>query len=189
MDDRVFNLLFSYFHSSKNLNYLPQGGGKGELTLKVAYWPLEKITGHADAKHGALLVTLISGHNLPIADVVQQSSDIYAVFSCQKVRKESPTIRSTCNPEWVDCKFEWYKIPKDSILKIKVFDFDRLSADDLLGKIEIPVKEIAHAPMGDVSRSWNLEIKENGGLQPPEVGKPSQITMRIQWVPFKDIYI
>lgn len=162
-----------------------QGSGKGEVRLKVTYWPLDQISGHAECEVGALLVTLIQAKNLPIADVVQNSSDPYVQLSCAKIDRKSPVLAGTCSPEWVDCKFEWFKISLQSVLKVKVFDYDKFSKDDLLGSIEIPVKEIAFSPGGDLTKSFKLETQDSYSAAEPD--KPSEIDFRLQWVPFKEI--
>lgn len=167
--------------------YLMQGGGYGELKIKLTYWPLELISGHAEARLGALIVTLLSAENLPIADIVQNSSDPFVTFNCAKLTKKSPILYSTCSPKWVDCKFEWFKIPRrTSVLNVNVFDYDRLSSDDHLGSFQIPVQDVAQAEGGDLTKTFTLDTSSHK-MEPPNPEESSLVTLRLQWVPFKDL--
>ena len=163
------------------------GSGRGQISMSVTYWPLEQITGHASEPIGALLVTLISVSNAPISDIILGTSDVYVSFSCAKITKKSAIMYRDCSPEFDgNSKFEWFKIDqRGSTLSVDVYDYDRIGSDDLLGRVSIPLKEISHAPKGDVTKSWELQVLPN--LSCPDPSSPSTITMRIQWVPFKDI--
>lgn len=165
------------------------GIGRGLISLELTYWPLDVITGHADEPIGALLVTLIAAKNMPIADTVLGTSDVYVTFTCGKVTKKSTTVYGECSPSWTDCKFEWYKIRQHAtLLKVEIYDYDRLSKDDLLATLDVPVKDIAHAPMGDVTKTYEVHVLPSLTHARPDPDAPSQITLRIQWVPFKRLY-
>lgn len=169
------------------------GGGRGELHVRATYWPLEKMGGHADAPFGTLIVTLIRGNDLAAADLPIFTSDPYVVFKCNKQVEKSPVVYSTLDPKWVDCKFDWFKVPAAEMLNIEVFDYDRFSGDEKLGKLSINIKkEVAMAPGGDVTKSfalmevpteWIKRKAEADGTVPSQV-QPSTLTMRLQWIPF-----
>mmetsp|Transcript_6528 Transcript_6528/g.12956 ORF Transcript_6528/g.12956 Transcript_6528/m.12956 type:complete len:95 (+) Transcript_6528:1-285(+) len=90
-----------------------------------------------------------------------------------------------CSPKWDDCKLEWFKIKRQSVLSVKVFDYDKFSKDDLLGSVKIPLDDIAHASMGDITKSWTIDPVPEYAL--PDRTKPCTLTMRLQWVPFKNV--
>jgi len=165
------------------------GIGRGEISLELTYWPLDVITGHADEPVGALLVTLIGAINIPIADTLLGTSDVYVTFRCAKVTKKSSIAYGACSPSWPDCKFEWYKIKQHStMLKLEIYDYDKFSRDDLLATLDIPVKDIAHAPMGDVTKTYEVHVLPGFTNARPDPDAPSKITLRTQWVPFKRLY-
>ncbi|CAH0492285.1 unnamed protein product [Peronospora farinosa] len=74
-------------------------------------------------------------------DVVGGKSDPYVVFTLDGVTKKSSCIRNSLNPQWSPPeKFqlevdEWEK----KFLIVQVFDYDRLSMDDLIGSAVIPL--------------------------------------------------
>lgn len=161
------------------------GSGRGEVSLEITYWPLELIKGHTSEPVGALLVTLIEASNMPIADIVLGTSDVYVKFSCANITKKSPVMYMECSPKWDDCKLEWFKIKRQSVLSVKVFDYDKFSKDDLLGSVKIPLDDIAHASMGDITKSWTIDPVPEYAV--PDRTKPCTLTMRLQWVPFKNV--
>lgn len=78
-------------------------------------------------------------------------------------------------------------MPQDSILKLKVYDFDRWSSNELLGTLKIDIsKEVATASKGDITKTWALEDVPTDWMKPGEAKKKSTITMRIQWIPYAD---
>lgn len=165
------------------------GSGRGVISLDLTYWPLDVITGHADEPVGALLVTLLSCTNMPVADTVLGTSDVYVTCTCAKLTKKSTIVHGDCSPSWADCKFEWYKIKQHAnLLKIEVYDYDRFSKDDLLATLDIPVKDVAHAPMGDITKTYEVHVLPGFIHARPDSDAPSQITLRLQWVPFKRLY-
>lgn len=156
------------------------GVGRGELHFRATYWPFQLIKGHAEADMGAVIVTVIRcNHLLPMDPL--GTSDPYVVCKLNRVARTTDIRYRTLDPEWGK-SFEWYKVPCDEILKVKVMDHDALSSDEVIGYLEVDIgQEIARAPGGDLTRTWELEDLPH---KPKSVERPS-ITMRIQWIPFK----
>lgn len=86
-----------------------QGGGRGELQIRATYWPLEQMGGHAEARLGAVIVTLLGCDDLSVRDYAVQSSDPYVTFTINKQTKTSAVIYNCLDPKWIDAKFDWFK--------------------------------------------------------------------------------
>ena len=79
------------------------------------------------------------------------------------------------------------QVPQDSILELTVYDFDRWSSNEVLGSLEIDItEEVARAPKGDVTRTWELEDVPLDWMKPGQTREKSTITMRIQWIPYAE---
>lgn len=164
------------------------GGGRGELLLKITYWPFDLMNWRPDAAFGAIVVTLIRCDDLPPADF-PASADPYVIFECEGEPQKSTIKYNTLNPRWdPDQKFDWFRVPKGKNVKAVVMDWDRWSGDDKLCAVEIDIyKEVALHEYGDVTKTWAL-----GDMEPEYEGKvaagtaaPPSITLRVQWIPFK----
>lgn len=164
------------------------GGGRGELNLRVTYWPLERMGGHKSASFGALIVTLIKCEDLAAADLPLDTSDPYVKFTCNKETQSSTVVYSDLNPKWATgtATFDWFRVPAGEIIEISVWDYDRFSPNELLGKASINIyNEIASAPGGDVTKTWALtDVPKEWSFRKDIEVKPSTITMRVQWLPF-----
>ena len=169
------------------------GGGRGELRVRATYWPLEAMGGHADARLGALVVTLERADDLAAADLPVFSSDPYVVFTFggpKEKPRTSPVVRSTLAPRWPDSKFEWFRVsPRETSLKLAVWDYDALSRDELLGEAEVDVyADVACAPGGDVTKTIALQNVPREWLRAAgPAPKPSTVTLRLQWIPFAGV--
>ena len=164
------------------------GGGRGELNLRVTYWPLDKMGGHRSASYGALIVTLIKCEDLAAADLPLNTSDPFIKFVCNKETQNSSTVFSNCNPKWATgtAIFDWFKVPAGEPLDLTVWDYDRFSGNELLGRLSINIyEEVASAPGGDVTKTWALkDVPKKWSFREDIEIKPSTITMRLQWIPF-----
>lgn len=166
------------------------GGGFGEVHLRVTYWPFELMRGHKEAKYGAVIVTVLNCEDLPPADLPVGTSDPFVELKLNKETQETPHQTSTLNPKWLDTKFDWFKVPSGETLHVKVWDYDVMSRNELLGELEIDLMaEVQSAPGGDVTKTWHLQHLATDwmaamGLQNAKP-KESTITMRIQWIPFR----
>lgn len=164
------------------------GGGFGELHLKVTYWPFELIDFHKEASTGAVIITLMSCADLPAADIT--TSDPYVEFKLNKETLKSSTVMNSLNPKWTGTSFDFFKVPAAETLAVKVWDYDAMSSDELLGSVDIDLREAQQAPHGDITKTWRLEAVTTGWFGgstavDPKSSSTSSITMRIQWVPFK----
>ena len=118
---------------------------------------------------GKLKVKLIEAANLPAADLGGKS-DPYARLIITGKNKygnewteekrqtwQSATVKKSLNPGWHEqCEFF---VPRyDAVLRVEIYDLDVSSADDLLGSVEIPIKDLSF--LGLVKRWVPLEIAE-----------------------------
>lgn len=83
-------------------------------------------------------------------------------------------------------------MPRGERLVVKVFDYDVLTSNELLGTVDIDLyDEVQMIPGGDVTKTWELlnVPKSNwmnvGGSKGADPAAKPSITMRIQWIPFK----
>ena len=185
------------------------GVGKGVIGLDLTYWPLEVISGHAHEPVGALLITLFKVDNAPIGDPLLRSSNVYVVFSCvsrpktktqgnakdeddrvslAELSKQKPKTSATVNGlnvEWTNAKFEFYKISRMSTLKVELFDSDVIGWDRKLGEAEISIEDVSTATMGDVTRTYEVQVPEGLAVADPDA--KTTVTLRLQFVPFKNL--
>ena len=160
------------------------GGGRGELKLRVTFWPLDKMGGHAAAEYGACIVTLLKCDDLAAADLPITASDPFVKFTINKETKKSTTVYSNLNPKWDGARFDFFKVPHGQILDVAVYDWDQFTRNELLGKVSINLyNEVATAPGGDITKTWQLTDVPKEWFTREGV-KPSTITLRIQWIPF-----
>ena len=165
------------------------GGGRGELKLRVTFWPLDRMGGHAQASFGALIVTLIKCEDLAAADLPIFSSDPMVKFTCNKETQTSDIVFSSLNPKWINNKFDWFRVPAGEKLEVAVWDYDRFSRNELLGTVTVDLHgEVASAPRGDVTKTWALNDIPTEWLKwrmdKDTAPRPSTITLRLQWIPF-----
>jgi hypothetical protein len=79
------------------------------------------------------------------------------------------------------------QVPAGERLEVEVFDEDRFSRNELLGRLSVDLhRDVACQPGGDVTRTWALtDVPKEWRLMGGEAAsKPSTITLRIQWIPF-----
>uniref|UniRef100_K3WIG3 C2 domain-containing protein n=1 Tax=Globisporangium ultimum (strain ATCC 200006 / CBS 805.95 / DAOM BR144) TaxID=431595 RepID=K3WIG3_GLOUD len=116
-----------------------------------------------------LEVTLVKALDLPAADFgfmgLGGKSDPYVTFKVDKKVEKSTTIASTLNPTWSPPEKFRFAIdrPKEKCLDIKVFDRDRLNADDLIGTAYIALAPFLETKVSEVV-AYDLEV-------PPEFEK------------------
>merc|ERR1719334_1657300 len=89
---------------------------------------------------GTLTIYIQQAQNLPAMDK-SGKSDPYvklriADSSGNTLSAKTSIITESLNPKWYQ-SFTFNNIPISQTLKIKIYDFDRLSADDLMGSLEI----------------------------------------------------
>ena len=117
---------------------------------------------------GRLHVRLIEAANLPAADL-GGTSDPYVVATLTGWNKygdewsmygwrdaqTSQVKPKTLSPRWYEDKY--FAVPRhDAWLRVEVFDKDNQSTDDLLGSVEIQLKDLSH--VGAVKRWFPLTV-------------------------------
>lgn len=107
---------------------------------------------------GRLTVRLIAGRNLLAADP-NGKSDPYVIM---KLRSGGPQVRSktvpkTLNPVWSETFF-FDVVSVDEILDVFVYDEDRLTKDDPLGRLSVSLRNV---PRGvDANNDWWFKLEE-----------------------------
>ncbi|KAI3800702.1 hypothetical protein L1987_28796 [Smallanthus sonchifolius] len=91
---------------------------------------------------GMIKVNVVSGTNLAIRDV--RSSDPYVMLSLGNQSMKTRVIKNNLNPVWNEKLM--FSIPSDiPPLKVNVFDKDKFSTDDFMGKAEIDIRPLVSA--------------------------------------------
>lgn len=106
---------------------------------------------------GMLKVKVIKGTNLAIRDI--KSSDPYVVLSLGQQTVQTTIIRSNLNPVWNE---EYMlSVPEHyGQIKLKVFDHDTFSADDIMGEADIDLQSLITSAMafGDAGMFGDMQI-------------------------------
>ena len=131
--------------SKGTISYLIQKGSNGLEPFTDYVEPIEKIK----AENVMLAIKVVEAKNLKVADV--NSSDPYCVLKLNGIEKKTRVIGSNLNPIWN--QYFYFNISSYSTneLSIKIFDKDKLSKDDLLYEINIPIKTLQ---CGVVEDKW-----------------------------------
>ncbi|KAK0579079.1 hypothetical protein LWI29_020665 [Acer saccharum] len=106
---------------------------------------------------GLLKVKVIKGTNLAIRDMM--SSDPYVILSIGQQTVQTTIIKSNLNPVWNEELM--LSVPQDfGPVKLKVFDYDTFSADDIMGEAEIDIQPLITSAMafGDPEMFGNMQI-------------------------------
>ncbi|KAL4228206.1 neural precursor cell expressed [Mactra antiquata] len=106
---------------------------------------LPDITADQDGTTRILHIKVISGTNLAKKDIFG-ASDPYVRVSLYRGDRDTgiidtvhtSTIKKTLNPKWDESMY--FRVnPRDNVLLFEVFDSNRLTRDDFLGMVEIPL--------------------------------------------------
>ncbi|KAI9198308.1 hypothetical protein LWI28_013588 [Acer negundo] len=106
---------------------------------------------------GLLKVKVIKGTNLAIRDMM--SSDPYVILAIGQQTVQTTIIKSNLNPVWNEELM--LSVPQDfGPVKLKVFDHDTFSADDIMGEAEIDIQPLITSAMafGDPEMFGNMQI-------------------------------
>ncbi|KAK3188689.1 hypothetical protein Dsin_028250 [Dipteronia sinensis] len=106
---------------------------------------------------GLLKVKVIKGTNLAIRDMM--SSDPYVILTIGQQTAQTTIIKSNLNPVWNEELM--LSVPQDfGPVKLKVFDHDTFSADDIMGEAEIDIQPLITSAMafGDPEMFGNMQI-------------------------------
>jgi len=116
---------------------------------------------------GTLQVGVVEARGLKKADhLLGGKSDPYCVLFVERQKEKTRTVKKCLNPKW-DAKFEFYVSDKDASLEVDVFDWNRILADDFLGKVTIPVSSLSDGK--DTEAWYTLEGKKKGDKVSGEV--------------------
>ncbi|XP_038691003.1 ADP-ribosylation factor GTPase-activating protein AGD12-like isoform X2 [Tripterygium wilfordii] len=106
---------------------------------------------------GLLKVKVIKGMNLAIRDMM--TSDPYVVLNLGQQTVQTTIVKSNLNPIWNEELM--LSVPQDfGAVKLKVFDHDTFSADDIMGEAEIDIQPLITSAMafGDPEMFGDMQI-------------------------------
>lgn len=127
--------------------------GSMVLPVRMAFpvdWTgkVDKCQLRAPPPEGMLRVTILKATGLEAADMAvfsQATSDPYVEVTVGDETRKTPTIMKTLDPQWTeDNVFEFSVYSPEQYVIIKVWDWDQMSAHDLLGSIKYEDKETLH---------------------------------------------
>ncbi|MDP2437872.1 MAG: EF-hand domain-containing protein [archaeon] len=85
-------------------------------------------------------------------------SDPYVIFTWQGKTYKTTTIYKNLNPIWEKASFNLGEFSTAESLEVQVWDKDRLSKDDFMGRVIIPLKDVAE--VGNHEKWHLLEQRE-----------------------------
>ncbi|CAL1405943.1 unnamed protein product [Linum trigynum] len=106
---------------------------------------------------GLLKVKVAKGTNLAVRDML--SSDPYVILNLGKQTVQTTVARSNLNPVWDEELM--LSVPQDyGTVKLRVFDYDTFSADDIMGEAAIDLQPLINSAMayGDPEMFGNMQI-------------------------------
>lgn len=106
---------------------------------------------------GTLKVKVIKGTDLAIRDML--TSDPYVILAMGQQKVQTAIVRSNLNPVWNEVLT--LSIPQDhGVVKLKVYDHDLLSADDIMGEADIDIQPLVNAALtyGDTGMFTNMQV-------------------------------
>jgi len=109
---------------------------------------------------GVLNIRLLEGVDLVARDITQ-TSDPYVIFSHSGASVRSNTVMATLNPRW-NQSLNLNIRSKSEPLRIRVMDYDRVTADDFMGSASFDLQPLLDNVSSDV---WiDLREVESGRL-------------------------
>ncbi|KAJ4975701.1 hypothetical protein NE237_000807 [Protea cynaroides] len=106
---------------------------------------------------GLLKVKVIKGTNLAIRDL--RSSDPYVILTLGQQTVQTQVVRSNLNPVWNEVLM--LSVPQNfGAVKLRVYDYDTFSADDIMGEAEVDIQPLITSAMafGDPNMFGNMQI-------------------------------
>ncbi|XP_062162958.1 ADP-ribosylation factor GTPase-activating protein AGD12-like [Alnus glutinosa] len=106
---------------------------------------------------GLLKVKVIKGTNLAIRDMM--SSDPYVILTLGQQTVQTTVVRSNLNPVWNQELM--LSVPQRyGPLKLRVFDHDTFSSDDIMGEAEVDLQPLITSAMafGDAGMFGDMQI-------------------------------
>ena len=143
--------------TTKKVSYLSKGSityliqiGKSDI---IPFSDYEEVDENIYANNLMLAVKVVEAKNLIIAD--ENSSDPYCVLKINGIEKKTRVIDCTLNPIWNQTFYFDISSYSTNELSIKIFDKDKLSKDDLLFQLTIPINKFQ---CGIVEDKWYSSI-------------------------------
>lgn len=106
---------------------------------------------------GVLKVKVVKGTNLAVRDML--SSDPYVLLNLGHQTVQTTVVKSNLNPIWNEELM--LSVPQQyGAVKLKVFDHDTFSADDIMGEAEIDIQPLLTSAMayGDPGMFGDMQI-------------------------------
>lgn len=139
--------------------------GKGSLKSSSAKTVMDSFNSTGSSQRmegmvefiGMLKVKVVKGTNLAIRDI--KSSDPYVVLSLGQQTVQTNVVKSNLNPVWNE--EHMLSVPEHyGQLKLKVFDHDTFSADDIMGEADIDLQSLITSAMafGDAGMFGDMQI-------------------------------
>jgi len=121
---------------------------------------------------GMLSVRIIAAFNLVNMDsgILGDVSDPYVKFwldsQSEEQSQKTETINNDLNPVWSTDPYSFPITSQDDLLHLEVWDSDMLTADDLLGRLIIPIEHIVCGEPNQVLRLRDhLQDTQHGELE------------------------
>ena len=105
-------------------------------------------------------VHVIRARNLAKMDFGGKS-DPYVVLRCGDSVHKTEVIKKTLSPEWTDAQFEFDDVRRGEVLIAEVFDWDRGTKDEPMGRVSVPLLNI------DSEMRW-LGLQSMPGCEKPQ---------------------
>ena len=143
--------------TTKKVSYLKNGSityliqiGKSDI---IPFSDYEEVDEKIYTNNLMLAVKVVEAKNLKKAD--ENSSDPYCVLKINGIEKKTRVIDCTLNPIWNHTFYFDISSYSTNELSIKIFDKDKLSKDDLLFQLTIPINKFQ---CGIVEDKWYSSI-------------------------------
>ena len=93
-----------------------------------------------DDRRVSFTVHVVSARNLPKMDRMGQA-DPYVKLRCGGDTFETDVVRNTLSPKWSDARYQFDNVRSSEVLSAELWDKDRGSKDDPMGRISVPLTE------------------------------------------------
>ena len=144
------------------------------MTSEGAVWGAMDVRRFDQSGH--LRLHLVRGVGLRAADR-NGKSDPYVVASTGKQKKKSHVVKRTLDPEW-DEVLEFEGALRDFLsrpLLLKVYDWDQMSFNDLLGEVSVSLDELRISD----SHSYRVSLSR----LPTKAQNIGRLEFSVEWVP------
>ncbi|EFJ31196.1 hypothetical protein SELMODRAFT_169243 [Selaginella moellendorffii] len=111
---------------------------------------------------GLLKVRVVKGTNLAVRDIL--TSDPYVVLNLGHQTAKTKVVNSNLNPVWDEEIMLSVPSGPPVPLKLQVFDYDKFSADDIMGEVEVDLQPIV-AAASVLEEAMEDQIDDPGEVQ------------------------